>query len=108
EKAKDKVQPILDAVAGVQKANPDFRVEEFGAARANHALSDTLAKDFQKAEVLSIPITLVILVLAFGALVAAGIPVLLAFSAVLAAIGLNQLVSHVIQTGAQELRATIH
>jgi uncharacterized membrane protein YdfJ with MMPL/SSD domain len=94
EKAKDKVQPILDAIAGVQKANPDFRVEEFGAASANHVLSDTLAKDFQKAEVLSIPITLIILVLAFGALVAAGIPVLLAFSAVLAAIGLNQILSH--------------
>ena len=43
------------------------------------------------AEVLSIPITLIILILAFGSLVAAGIPVLLAFTAVLGAIGLNQL-----------------
>ena len=90
------MQPILDAIAGVQKANPAFRVEEFGPASANHVLSDTLAKDFQRAEVLSVPVTLIILVLAFGALVAAGIPVLLAFSAVLAAIGLNQIFSHVL------------
>src|SRR4029450_10169498 len=37
-------------------------------------------------------------VLAFGTLVAAGIPVLLAFTAVLGAIGLNQLLSHVLPT----------
>ncbi len=45
---------------------------------------------------LSIPLTLIVLLLAFGALVAAGIPVLLAFSAVLAAIGLNALVSQLV------------
>ena len=50
-------------------------------------LAETLGKDFQKAERLTLPITLIILLLAFGSLVAAGLPVLLAFSAVLAAIG---------------------
>ncbi len=48
-------------------------------------------QDFARAEQLSIPLTLIVLLLAFGALVAAGIPVLLAFSAVLAAVGLNAL-----------------
>jgi RND superfamily putative drug exporter len=98
DKAKDHVQPILDAVANVQKTYPAYRVEEFGFASANHVIQDTFNTDLQRAEVLSIPITLVILVLAFGALVAAGIPVLLAFSAVLAAIGLSELISHVIPT----------
>ena len=41
------------------------------------------------------PITFVILLIAFGAFVAAGVPVLLAFSAVLASIGLSALASHV-------------
>jgi RND superfamily putative drug exporter len=98
DKAKGKVQPIIDAVANVQKAYPAFRVEEFGLASANHVIQDTLNQDFQRAEVLSIPITLIILVLAFGSLVAAGIPVLLAFTAVLGAIGLNELLSHVLPT----------
>ncbi len=98
DKAKGKVQPILDAIAGVQKANTDFRIEEFGFASANHVLAKTLADDFSKAERLSIPVTLVILLLAFGALAAAGVPVLLAFSAVLASIGLNALLSHVLPT----------
>ena len=96
--AKGKVQPIVDAVAKVQDTYPDFRVEEFGFASANHVIDKTLQEDFTKAEVLSIPVTLIILVLAFGTLVAAGIPVLLAFTAVLGAIGLNQLLSHVLPT----------
>src|SRR5919199_175130 len=94
--AKDKVQPIMDAVAGAQQANPSFRIEEFGFASANHVLDDTLGKDFKKAEQLTLPITLVILLYAFGALVAAGLPVLLAFSAVLASIGLYSLFTNLV------------
>ena len=44
---------------------------------------------------MSLPITFLILLLAFGAFVAAGVPVLLAFSAVLASVGVSNLVSHV-------------
>src|ERR671925_430203 len=81
--ADERVQPLLDAVAGLQKASPGFTVAEFGVASATHELSKTIDKDFQKAEKLSVPITFVILLLAFGAFVAAGVPVLLAFTAVL-------------------------
>ena len=45
------------------------------------------------------PVTLVIMLFAFGALVAAGLPVLLAFSAVLATIGLSAIASHVVAAG---------
>ena len=45
---------------------------------------------------LSVPITFLILLVAFGAFVAAGIPVLLAFSAVLASGGLAALISHLV------------
>ncbi len=94
--AEDKIQPILNRVADAQKANPSFLIEEFGFASAGHVLSDVYGEDFARAEKLSVPITLIVLLLAFGALVAAGIPVVLAFSAVLAAIGLNELLSHVV------------
>jgi uncharacterized membrane protein YdfJ with MMPL/SSD domain len=93
--ADARVQPLLDAVAGLQKASPGFTVAEFGFASATHELSKTIDKDFQKAEKLSLPITFVILLIAFGAFVAAGVPVLLAFSAVLASVGLSALGSHV-------------
>jgi uncharacterized membrane protein YdfJ with MMPL/SSD domain len=95
DSADKRVQPLLDAVAGLQKASPGFTVAEFGVASATHELSKTIDKDFQKAETLSVPITFVILLIAFGAFVAAGVPVLLAFSAVLGSVGLSALVSHV-------------
>ena len=94
-----RIQPVLDAVASVQKAHPEFTVAEFGLASSNHELNETLNKDFQRAEFSSLPVTLVILILAFGALAAAGLPVLLAFSGVLASIGLSALASHLFAAG---------
>jgi RND superfamily putative drug exporter len=99
DKADKKVQPILDAVDSVQDRHAGFTVAEFGFASATHELNDTLNKDFQRAEYSSLPVTLVILLVAFGALVAAGLPVLLAFSGVLATIGLSALASHVVAAG---------
>ena len=90
---------MLDAVAGVQDRHDAFTVAEFGFASANHELNDTLSKDFQRAEYSSLPVTLVILLVAFGALVAAGLPVLLAFSGVLATLGLSSLASHLVPAG---------
>ena len=91
----DRVQPVLDAVGKLQASHKDFTVAEFGFASATKELNDTIGNDFQKAEKLSVPITFLILLFAFGAFVAAGIPVLLAFAAVLASLGLSQLASHV-------------
>jgi RND superfamily putative drug exporter len=99
EKADGKVQPILDAVAGAARRHDGFTVAEFGFASATHELNGTLDADFQRAEYSSLPVTLVILLIAFGALVAAGLPVLLAFSGVLATIGLAALASHVVAAG---------
>ncbi len=97
--AMDKVQPVLDAVAGVQKAHPKLKVAEFGQASAQHVLNETIGKDFQRAEYSSLPVTLIILLFAFGALVAAGLPVLLGFSGVLATIGVSSLASHLFPAG---------
>ena len=94
DKADKKVQPVLDAVARVQHQHPAFTVAEFGYASSTHELNSTLSKDFERAEYSSLPVTLIILLVAFGALVAAGLPVLLAFSGVLATVGLSGLASH--------------
>src|SRR5262245_37785179 len=88
EQAENYVDKPLAVVAATQKDHPDLRVEEVGSASANKALTKAFADDFKKAETSSLPITLIILVIAFGALVAAGIPVLLALSGVGATIGL--------------------
>ena len=76
--------------------NPSVSVGEFGDASANKALSKSFQDDFKKAETLSLPITLIILVLAFGALVAAGIPLLLGLTAVMATLGLIAIPSQIV------------
>jgi RND superfamily putative drug exporter len=94
EDAPGKVQPILDTVAAVQRAHPHLLVSQFGSASTAHALDETIRKDFRRAELTTVPLTMAILLVAFGALVAAGLPVLLAFSGVLATVGLAAVASH--------------
>jgi uncharacterized membrane protein YdfJ with MMPL/SSD domain len=94
--AQERVGPALAATAAVQRANPELRVGEVGDASANKAINARIGADFRRAEVTSLPVTLVILVFAFGALVAAGIPLLLGMTAVAAALGLTALLSHVL------------
>src|SRR6201991_175038 len=85
----DRVDATLAATAQAQKAHPGLRIEQFGDASADKALGDSLDDDFKRAEFLSLPITMIILVVAFGALVAAGVPLLLAITAVIGTLGLG-------------------
>jgi putative drug exporter of the RND superfamily len=93
--AVDRVKPMLAAVANAGRASPDLRIEEVGGAAIDKALDDQLGNDFQKAELLSLPLTLLILIAVFGALVAAGIPLMLALTSIIASFGLASLASHV-------------
>jgi uncharacterized membrane protein YdfJ with MMPL/SSD domain len=88
EDADKKVEPSLETVAALDKQESQFRIEQFGGGSADKALGEAFEEDFQRAEVTSLPITLIILILAFGALLAAFVPLVLAITAVAAAIGL--------------------
>ncbi len=76
------------AVAAVQASHPGLRIAEAGDASINAAVNTSVSRDFRRAEVTSVPITLVLLLVVFGALIAAGIPLLLAGTAVASAISL--------------------
>ncbi len=93
DKAVDKISPILDAVATAQSAHPDFVIGEFGDASAEKGVVTAYDNDLGKAGTLSLPITLIVLVVTFGSLVAAGIPLLLALTAIFATFGLIALAS---------------
>ena len=96
QNASDHVTPLLTATAAVAQHTPDLRIEEVGSASLDKAVNDQVGKDLGTAANVSLPVTLLILVIAFGAIVAAGVPLLLALSAVGSAIGLSAAVSHVI------------
>jgi uncharacterized membrane protein YdfJ with MMPL/SSD domain len=86
-KAEGAVDAPTAAVAAVAEAHPEFTVEAFGDATSEEQLMEAVNGDLHKAEFISLPVTLLILLLAFGGIVVAGVPVLLALSAVLATIG---------------------
>jgi uncharacterized membrane protein YdfJ with MMPL/SSD domain len=94
--AVDKIGPVLDRVDVAQQAHPAFFIGQFGDASAEDAVVTAYGDDLGKAGMLSLPITLAILVIAFGSLVAAGIPLLLALTAVFGTFGLVALSSHVL------------
>src|SRR5215210_1694792 len=78
----------LAAVAAVQDAHPQLRVEEYGDASAQKALAAGQRADEAKSMQFSMGGTLLILLLAFGAAVAAGVPLLLGVSSFVATTGL--------------------
>jgi len=78
----------LAAVAAVQKAHPELIVEEFGTASERNAMASTEAADEARSMQLSLGGTLIILLIAFGAIVAAGVPLLLGLTSVFATVGL--------------------
>ncbi|MFS4091722.1 MMPL family transporter [Streptomyces sp. AF1A] len=92
--AADRVEPVLDAVAGVQKEHGGLRIEEIGAASMQKQYKDAFGDDFKQAEYSAVPVALGILLIAFGALVAALLPVGLAITAIMATMGLMGIVSH--------------
>src|SRR5215208_544545 len=88
EHAEKLVEQPLAAVAAVQAAHPDVRVEQFGEISAAQAIADQDAKDGKRSQLLSNALLLIILLAAFGAVVAAGLPLVLGASAVAATVGL--------------------
>jgi putative drug exporter of the RND superfamily len=93
------VVPDLNAVAAVQGRHPGLLIQEGGDASGDRADSALVDSDFRKAEETSLPVTLVLLAVVFGALIAAGIPLLLAATSVIMAISLLAIPGHWLPTG---------
>lgn len=94
--SSERVEPVLKAVEGVQEQHKDtLRIAEIGGASMNKTFEEAFGDDFKQAEISAVPVALGILLIAFGALVAALLPVALALTAIMATMGLMGLVSHV-------------
>ena len=87
----------LQAVtAKVQADHPELEIRQAGDLSIDAGINDRVAEDLSSAEGISLPVTLVLMLLAFGALIAAGIPVLLAATSVAATIGITAPLSHLV------------
>jgi putative drug exporter of the RND superfamily len=95
---EDAALEVREVVGGVAASHPDLRIEQVGDATIGAALDQVYEDDLAKAEFISVPVTLIILLVVFGALIAAGVPILLALSSVGAAMGLSALASYLVPT----------
>src|SRR5438105_1743340 len=75
---------ILAAAPG----HPAVTIEEAGQISAGAARDKVVSRDLSRAELLAVPVTFVVLLIAFGALVAALVPLVLGLTGVAAAFGL--------------------
>ena len=94
--AKDKIDPIMASVDKVAAGHPGFYVGEAGSVSSAKAIDKMFSDQLKTAGERSIPITIIVLLLVFGSLVAVGVPLLLALSGVLATVGLVALPSHLV------------
>jgi RND superfamily putative drug exporter len=95
------VTPALSAVASVQASHPGLLMAEGGDASLGQAINNQISSDFGKAAQTSLPLTLILLAIVFGTLVAASIPVLLAITAALTATWLLAIPGHWLPVGSQ-------
>ncbi len=77
-----------ESIVAAQKSHPGVTVEETGDITASDARDRIVDNDLNRAEILSVPVTFLVLLFAFGAVVAALVPVVLALTAVAATFGL--------------------
>lgn len=81
-----------DVAAGA----PGLVVGQVGSASIDSEVNEVLAEDFLRAELLAVPVTLIVLLIAFGAGVAALVPVVVGLASVVTAMGLTALISQVV------------
>ena len=95
-KDHEDADPLVAAVDDVRADFPALDIRQTGDLTLDAAIDDRVADDLSSAETISLPITLLLMLLAFGALIAAGLPVLLAATSVAATIGIIAPLSHLV------------
>ena len=90
------IEKIEAAVADVESRHSGFSIEESGSASTGKATDDAFGKMLETAGLVSIPLTLVILLLVFGSVVAAAVSLLLAITAVFATMSLVAFPSQIV------------
>ena len=93
---QEDVDDLQDVTASVSAEHPGLEIRQAGDVTLDDAIGEQVAEDLSAAEGISLPVTLVLMLIAFGALIAAGIPVLLAATSVAATIGITAPLSHLV------------
>lgn len=95
EGSSDRVQRLQDAL--LHNSSPGYQILTVGSASVTKDFTETAETDLIRAEVFGLPVTLIVLVVVFGAVAAAGVSLLLALTAIVVAIGLTAMVGRIFE-----------
>lgn len=84
----DMAEPVIEAVARADE-HPDFRVTTFGIGSVLSEFNNLAEDTLRRGETLGVPIAALILIVVFGAVVSAVVPLVLAAVAILLALGMT-------------------
>ncbi|MFF1438550.1 MMPL family transporter [Streptomyces sp. NPDC058295] len=93
--AKDKVDALTAQTTAVQRAHPELLLQETGSPSISKGVDEQRGADLALSEKITLPVTLLTLLVVFGSLTMAAVPLLLALSSIAAAVGLSMVASHV-------------
>ena len=96
DKGTDDAAPLRAQTAATGTQFPGLAINQAGDLTLDDGIFDRVGEDLRTAELISVPMTLLLMLLAFGALIAAGVPVLLAGTSVAATMGLAAPISHLV------------
>ncbi|MGF0171291.1 MMPL family transporter [Streptomyces sp. Marseille-Q5077] len=92
--ADDKVDALVEQTTAVQRSHPGLLLQETGSPSISKGVDQQRSDDLALSEAITLPVTLITLLVVFGSVTMAGVPLLLALSSIAAAIGLSMVASH--------------
>jgi putative drug exporter of the RND superfamily len=94
--AADTAKPLV-AVVDAADGTDGFRVTTVGFGSVEGEITSELEKTLKQGELIGIAVALVVLIIVFGAVVAAGVPIIVALLSIFVAIGATALVSNAVE-----------
>ena len=96
ERVRDLLEPVLPIVDATRAAHPELAIHVIGNTFINDDINDLISKGLDESLRLTIPLTFLILLFAFGAIVASVIPLVLAITSLVAAFGILGIYSQIV------------
>jgi putative drug exporter of the RND superfamily len=90
------LEPVPQIVDGARTANPDLRIHVVSSTFINEDINELISTGLDDSLKLTLPLTFIILLFAFGAIVASIVPLVLAVTSLVAAFGILGIYSQVI------------
>jgi len=90
------LEPVLPIVNATREAHPELTIHVVSSTFINHDINELISSGLDNSLRLTLPLTFIILLVAFGAIVASVVPLVLAVTSLVAAFGILGIYSRIV------------